>query len=193
MSIALPISRLTLASNTVKRSGIDYFGPENGYTFWKVSIDEEVVSEIAQPFSSTDFAIELNGNTYVPIWGDGDGLVSVRSVSDKLILWCRPIITSLEYFLHKAALPDERFFVFDFEQYSEAIKQIASTIQDEVGGDLNFSHTNQAQKINAFRYFANKTGQPTRLPPPLSKEDLGYLLKVSPHFELFRSTTTNIA
>src|SRR5258708_3117217 len=67
-----------------------YYGPPEGYTFWRIHIDDELLTDYAQPFLANDPTIELFGNIAVPFWGDGKGYVSVRRIG-KYIIWCEPL------------------------------------------------------------------------------------------------------
>src|SRR5579871_2168078 len=92
------------------------YGPPEGYTYWRVFVDEILQSDAAQPFTAIDPIIELRGNKEVPVWGDGGGYVSVRQIGP-YVIWRTPIWHTMVYYLQDPFLQSEAYIVFDSVEY----------------------------------------------------------------------------
>jgi len=127
MLVETPISILSLDVNLVKLPNkCDYYGPEEGYPFWLVTLDENVLSTTCMPFASHDFIIEVYGSMENTYWGDGNGMVSVRAIGD-YILWCRPFTSYLDEIdqaetrLQWSALNKHTYYFFDKFEYLKTV------------------------------------------------------------------------
>jgi len=156
----------------------EYFGEEQGYPFWHVLVDDELVSTIVQPFESSDIFVELFGNPIQHIWGDGNGMVSVRLISN-YILWTRPI--GLERY-NLSIVPDpaswsaikrDHIYLFDAGDYVSLVNQ-----QPKTAPLTQIQKTSRQiyKKYEEHYYEALNTTVHKSLPPLLTANDLRELI-----------------
>lgn len=165
----LQLSKLRCEPNRIDPAQLpSYYGPQEGYTFWRVFVDDKLLSDMAQPFTAYDPVIELSGNSEVPIWGDGWGFVSVRQIGS-YVIWCRPIAESLDDFLLDAGLPDGKFIIFDVADYTEALHSLV--VPD------GFIYNNAERKRRcSYNLYYPLSANPAVCLPRLSSSELRSLL-----------------
>jgi hypothetical protein len=156
----------------------EYYGPPEGYTFWCVYVDGQKLVDWAQPFTAYDPVIELNGSQVVPIWGDGYGYVSVRQLGP-YVLWCNPIESSAEYFMHSKGLISGEYFVFDGGDYTATINRLELPPTFQFGGN-----NKQARRLSSNLYYPAQIDPAVSLPWISSSELRTQLLPAIPSDDL---------
>jgi hypothetical protein len=114
------ISTLRLESHRIlPNRDEEHLLPEGG-VFWRVFVDDEVITELAMPFFAVDRVIELEGNIQVPVWGHGSRIISVRGIGN-YVIWTDLLEEDREYFLHRQPAFG-RIMCFDADLYATIIQ-----------------------------------------------------------------------
>jgi hypothetical protein len=156
-----PVSTLRVEPNRIRPGIKDYYGPEGGYVFWRLFVDDEVLTETAQPFQPSDPIIELSGNLSVPIYSDGDSYVSVRSLGH-YVIWCRVFDDDMIHvgrpWVDLPGLPDDRIFAFDASNYASSVMSAYSMLEGD-DSQTQYRKLNEDIKNDRFSSFgASRTG-----------------------------------
>jgi len=115
----------------------EHYGESRDYKFWNVQIDDIDISSICQPFNATDPIIEMYGSPVNNVWGDGDGMISVRSIGD-YVIWAKPVDSlGLPPHLMWSAVDSNTFYLFDKYSYITEVEK----------------SFNREQKISSYNFF----------------------------------------
>jgi hypothetical protein len=103
----------------------EYAWFNNGW-FWRVYVDEQMITKLAVPFLATDRVIALWRNLQLPEWGSYE-YISVRQAGN-YVLWVDSLEKDCGSWRYSQALSGN-FICFDVKAYARTIQQTAGEFQ----------------------------------------------------------------